>query len=116
MPERVTRRPLCHAGPRDCLLHRTLDDRLIQMMPALRTGLPVDLLALLREDPLPAPLRRSIRVFARQSIWHLDAAVSVRQVLLMHDYHAPEVLTQRLFGTLRQHGDPILAALAVKAR
>ena len=80
----------------NCPLHR----RLMTMVPVLVTGPLVHQPVLLREDPLPAPLGRYLRVLARRSIRQLDAPVSVGQVLLVRYCHAPWVSMQGLFDDL----------------
>ncbi len=68
VPERVTSYVFHHPGPVYRFLHGSLQDRLVDVMPALLAGPRVLPPLLLREDPLPLPFGRSIWVLAIQRV------------------------------------------------
>ncbi len=82
-------------------------------MAALRTGPGVDPPMLLAEEKLPAPFRRGVGVFAGERIGQLHASIALREVALVEPLHPFEMVRQRPFGCLGQHGDPILEPFPV---
>ena len=69
------------AGFTDRFFHGPLKDRFVNMMTALQAGLCVFPTVVLREHPLPTPVRSRIRVFAVERIGHLDATPPHRKGL-----------------------------------
>lgn len=81
MPKRVATRTLRHACPCRRFLDRALDDRFIDVMPPLLSGLGIRPTVFLRKDPLPAPISRGVGIFAVQSVGHLDPPTPCRGTL-----------------------------------
>src|SRR5664279_4944214 len=71
--QRVARGVLGDAGTPHGVADGALDDGGVHVMAALLPGAVVGPAALLREDPLPAPLRRCARVLAGEGVGELNA-------------------------------------------
>lgn len=116
MPEGVASRPLRQTCLRDGLPNGLLNERLVNMMPSLFTGLGVRPSVLLWEDPLPTPFGVGVAVLSVESHRQLHAAPALRKVALVDWADVDQVLFQGPLQGLRQHGPPAFAALAVTDR
>ena len=113
VPECVAAYVFRYPGPSHRLLHGSLQDRLVDVMPPLLAGLRVLPPLLLWEDPLPLPLNWSIGVLAIQRIGQLDTTPTFGKILLVDDSGSSELSSQRVLERCGQHGDPVLVSLAV---
>jgi hypothetical protein len=72
----------------DCFLHSAC----VEMVAAQDTRAGVFRNPLGGKDELPAPLGAGVRIFAFEGIREIDAAVIMRQILLVQSAHMNEVL------------------------
>jgi len=75
MAERVTGGTFGNPGAGHRLLDCPLDNRFIDVMPSLLTGIPVPPSTFLRENPLPAPISRRVGILSRECVWHEYPAI-----------------------------------------
>src|SRR5919109_1925649 len=102
---------LGHASFLHRLFHRLLQDRFVQMVPALLSGNPVDIMTGRWKHPLPTPLFSRVWVFALQGIGQSDSAqASLKIALVLSSYHF-KVLCERFFHCRGKHCVSILVAL-----
>jgi hypothetical protein len=78
--ERVAGRRLGHPSPEDGLPYRPLDDRFVQVVPAPLAGVPGDVDAGSRKDPLPAQFVPRVWVFSAERRWKFDPACPPLQI------------------------------------
>ena len=86
------------------------------MVPPASAGLPVDVEAGGGKDPLPGELPRGARIFPIESVGQLHAAEAPAEIDLMELANAFHLAAQRLDHLRREHGHPVLPALAVAYR
>jgi hypothetical protein len=106
-------RGFCDPGQPGGLFDRALDHGLVEMMAPTLPGLPMEIEAGCREDPLPAPLLRRLRVLPCQCIGQLHVtrpSPEIQHVLLPRPR---ELLHQRLDEFGRYDGNSIFTALTV---
>jgi hypothetical protein len=72
MAEGVTACGFGNASLNDRLLDRTLHDRFMQVVPALLSSYPVDVMACRWKDPLPRPLFHRVWVFPVKGVGQGD--------------------------------------------
>lgn len=113
MPRGVAAGVFGDAGEAHGLFHRSLDDRLVNVMVALLAGAWVLPALLLREDPLPAPVGRGIRVLARECLRQLHTASTFGEVALVDGSRAAQPVVERRLQHARQRGNAVLVVLTV---
>ena len=84
----------------------------VDVVAALAAGAAVGPAALLREDPLPAPLAGRARVLALQGRGSSTRAPAVGEVALVEELRAAQLLAQVGDERLRERRGAVLAALA----
>ena len=114
--ERVTRRPLDEASFEDRLSDRTLDDGFVQMMTTPLPCRAIRVESCRREEPLPAPFAARMWVLAAERPRKLHPAGTVREIFRVLAPNALQVTSQAALRGRGQHGDAILATLAVTDR
>src|SRR5436853_4035860 len=103
--------PLGHTGLSDGVLEGTLQDRLVQVMPASLAGEPVHIHPRGGEDPLPGPLPSGVRVFLREGVRQLDPSPAYAQVALALRLNGLQVLPEVTLDHFRKHRDAVLVTL-----
>jgi hypothetical protein len=115
VPKRVETAPIRDPRLRHRDLHIPLRRRLVQIVPPVRAGQPVLVVARRRKDPLPLPLplprTRSIREFAPQDIRQRHRPQAARQVTLVQPLHALQVRPRWPVQRARQDRRAILVPL-----
>jgi hypothetical protein len=94
------------------MLHRALQDRLVQVMPAPLAGEPIHIHAGRREYPLPHPLSTRIRVFPSEGRRKLDPAGSGLKVSAMLRPHGLQMTSEIRLYRGWQHRHSVLVTLA----
>ena len=97
---------------RDGVVHGPLHDTRVDVVAALTAGAAVGPAALLREDPLPAPLARGARVLALERVGKLDRAPAVGEVAVVEELRAAQLVAEVGDERLRERRGTVLAALA----
>jgi len=95
--------------PGHFLLHRGLGQRVAPQRTSARVGRAQRA----GKHPLPAPAAGRVAVLQRQRVGQPHRAEAGGQVRLVQRAGVGQLLLQRLHQVLRQHSDPIFAALAV---
>ena len=84
MAERVAGHALRQSGLPHSLLDRFLDERFMNVVPALFPGPQVHPAVFLGKHELPGPLLVGLRILASLRMGQFDAAVAVGQILLVN--------------------------------
>jgi len=112
----VARDPLRQTGLASGLRDGLLDERFVDVVPALLAGPRVHPAMLLWKHGLPAPLAICIWILAGQGVRQLHAAVAVGQVLLVNCVDSLEMFLQGASDRLWHHRRTILVFLAFADR
>ena len=95
------------------MLHRTLQDRLVQVMAAMLARQRLDVRPRRGEEPLPHPLPARVRVFPGKGSRKLHPAGAGLQISAMLLSDALQVPGEVWFHDGRQHRHAVLVALAL---
>lgn len=109
MAERVAPRMLDYIRVVNRIFDSPLKDGFVYMVAALLAGRRVLPAVLLRKDPLPAPVRWSVRILAVQRVGHQDTAPTFGQVFLMDRLDISQMV---LKGLLYQFGSIVIRSFA----
>lgn len=112
MPEGMAAGRLADSGRLHCSPDGPPDHRRVEMMAPLLAGLAVPPTRDLRTHPLPAPLPRRIHVFPPQGPGQRHLPPTGGQILTVQSLDMMQMDQERFYQLLRQHGQPILVALA----
>ena len=116
VPQGVAGGWLGQAGATARLAHGVLHHAFVQVVAALVLRLGVAVPARGREHPLPVDVARGARILQRQRVGQRHVAGARGHVLRVQLAHARQLLLQRRPRAGRQHGAPVLAALAATHR
>lgn len=83
------------------------------VVPPLLAGADVHPAVRLREEVLPPPLPRRLRVLPSSGIRECNSPVAVRHVAGMDALHILQMIGERPLHRLGQHGDSVLEPLAI---
>ena len=89
-----------------------LEDRFMEVVSALFSSEPVDIMAGCREHPLPPPFFACVRVFSVQSVGQTDTTQAGLEILLMLAFHGLQMSEEGFFYCCGKHRVPVLVALS----
>ena len=113
MSQRVTARGLGYSYIADGAPHIALDHGLVEEVTTALSRFAVCIDPRRRNEPLPSPVGRGVRVLPAQGVWHFDETGTLLQIGRVHALHPMEVLLDRLDEFERQHGYAILLPFSV---
>ena len=113
MPEGMAGDPLRNSRGRRRILHRSLKNGLVEMVPEEEAGFRIPVFSARREYPLPAPLPVGIGKFNVQPSGKCNASASLLQILFVANPDLLEVQLQAVFDGARQYGHAILVPFSL---
>src|SRR5262249_60214767 len=84
----------------------------VEMLPALRSGDPINIMSNRGKKPLASPLFAGAGILSLQSVGQRHTTQAPLEVLLVLPLHSLEVLSKRFRDCPRQHRITVLIALA----
>src|SRR3990170_8737795 len=108
MPEGMAGDPFRNSSGGRRILHRSLKNGLVEMVPEEEAGSRIPVFSARREYPLPAPLPVGIGKFDVQPARESNASASFLQILFVPDLDLLEVQLQAAFDCGRQYGHAVL--------
>jgi len=113
MAEGVRCNGFVHLSKAGRLLNSPLEIRLVEVVTLSDATQGIGGEYRCREDILPGEFTVGVRVFSFQGIRKVNRAKPFHQVEFVLDFHLSEMETQRFEQDLREHGNPVIFALAI---
>jgi|SRR5215471_5600377 len=112
MAQRVAAGMFENSSFQPCFSKCALQDRFVEMMPALLAGNPINEMARCRGNPLPAPLLPCVWIFSLERVGQCDSAQTAIKIALVLSLYQIKVLEERFFHCGGKHRVPIFVTFA----